>query len=270
MSSPDSALGSAQLEHFIEHGFLRIDDAFPRELAAACRRVLWTATGCAEDAPSTWTRPVIRIGEIPHPAFREAANTPRLTAAYDALVGPGRWLPRTSLGTFPIRFPSAVDPGDCGWHVDVSFGMEDEPDFLKWRANVSSRGRALLMLFLFSDVGRDDAPTRLRAGSHRDIARQLAPRGPEGMTLAELASDGFASSSRCSEVVATGPAGTVYLCHPFLVHAAQPLLEGRRPRFLGQPALLPKVPLDPWRDDAAPVESAIRRALQTSRPPRCG
>src|SRR5690606_28837951 len=38
---------------------------------------------------------------------------------------------------------------------------EGEPDFLEWRANVTSKGRALLMLFLFSDVGDRDAPTRL-------------------------------------------------------------------------------------------------------------
>jgi hypothetical protein len=56
--------------------------------------------------------------------------------------------------------------------VDVSFGTED-PDFLSWRANVASKGRALLMLFLISDVGEDDAPTRIRVGSHRDVARTL-------------------------------------------------------------------------------------------------
>lgn len=119
----------------------------------------------------------MRIGEIPNPLFRDAANTPRLHAAYDALVGPGRWLPRDSLGTFPIRFPSPDDPGDCGWHVDMSFGMEGEPD--------------------------------------------------------------FAESSHRPQVCATGAAGTVYLCHPFLVHAAQPLVRGERPRFLAQPPLLP-------------------------------
>lgn len=172
MTHEDVALTAAQVDGFCEHGFVRIDDAFPRELADACRRILWLATGCAEDAPSTWTRPVVRVGEIPNPLFREAANTERLRAAYDALVGPERWLPRGSLGTFPIRFPSQEDPGDCGWHIDASFGMEGEPDFSKWRANVTSKGRALLMLFLFSDVGPDDAPTRLRVGSHLDIARR--------------------------------------------------------------------------------------------------
>ena len=80
------------------------------------------------------------------------------------------------MGTFPVRFPSAVDPGDAGWHIDVSFGT-DTPDFMSWRANIYSKGRALLMLFLFSDVGELDAPTRIRVGSHADIARQLAPAG---------------------------------------------------------------------------------------------
>ncbi len=261
MPLPDLAPSAAQIERFVHEGFLRIDEAFPRELADACRRILWLATGCAEDAPSTWTRPVVRVGEIPNPLFREAANTPRLHAAFDALVGPGRWLPRGSLGTFPIRFPSPVDPGDCGWHVDMSFGTEAEPDFLEWRVNVTSKGRALLMLFLFSDVGDDDAPTRLRVGSHVDVARRLEPHGEEGLTLRALASAQFSESAHRPEAAATGPAGTVYLCHPFLVHAAQPLLGGTQPRFLGQPALLPREPLDPWRDDAFPVERAIRMAL---------
>jgi len=39
----------------------------------------------------------------------------------------------------------------------------------------------------------------------------------------------------------TGDAGTVYLCHPFLVHASQPH-QGYCPRFLAQPPLLPVDP----------------------------
>jgi len=261
MHHRDVALSAAEVERFVRDGFVRIDDAFPHELADACRRILWLATGCAEDAPATWTRPVVRISEIAHPLFSEAANTPRLHAAYDALVGKGRWLPRGGLGTFAIRFPSPDDPGDCGWHIDMSFGMQGEPDFMKWRVNVASKGRALLMLFLFSDVDDQDAPTRLRVGSHVDIARRLEAHGDHGLTLAQLASSGFDESSHRPEAVATGPAGTVYLCHPLLVHAAQPLSHGGRPRFLAQPALLPREPLDPRRDGASPVELAIRLAL---------
>ena len=204
------ALSAAQLASFITDGFVRIDDAFSEATAAAARAILWRDTGCDPHDRSTWTRPVIRLGHYAQPPFRDAANRPMLHAAFDQLVGPGRWLPQGALGTFPVRFPSDEDPGDAGWHIDVSFGT-DTPDFMGWRANVSSQGRALLMLFLLSDVGPDDAPTRIRAGSHIDIARQLAPAGEAGLTLRELAADGFAGSAHRPEALAMGKAGTVYL-----------------------------------------------------------
>lgn len=264
MPANSVALSAAQIELFINDGFVRLDEAFPRDLADAARTILWADTGCDPDDPTTWTRPVIRLNQYSQAPFSAAANTPRLHAAFDQLVGPGRWLPRTTLGTFPVRFPSPEDPGDAGWHIDVSFGYEN-PDFLSWRANVSSKGRTLLMLFLFSDVGETDAPTRIRVGSHLDIARQLAPADEAGLTLRELAADGFAGTAHCPEVSATGPAGTVYLCHPFLVHAAQPH-RGTQPRFMAQPPLMPSTPLQLERPDGdySPVETAIRRALGNS------
>ena len=245
---------------FIEHGFVRLTHAFPREIADAARAILWRDTGCDPADPATWTRPVSRLGMYAQPPFVEAANTPALHAAFDQLVGAGRWLRRDSLGTFPVRFPSPDDPGDAGWHVDASFGY-DHPDFMEWRVNVRSRGRALLMLFLFSDVCEDDAPTRIRVGSHLEMARQLAPAGEAGLSLRDMAATGFAETAHCREVLATGEAGTVYLCHPFLVHAAQPH-RGTRPRFMAQPPLLPALAagLDIERGEAA-VERAIRVAL---------
>jgi hypothetical protein len=42
------------------------------------------------------------------------------------------------------------------------------------------------MLFLFSDVGEFDAPTRIKVGSHRDIARSLEPAGEAGLSHGEL------------------------------------------------------------------------------------
>jgi hypothetical protein len=257
-----SGLEPAQIEQFITDGFVRIDRAFPRELAEAARVILWKATGCREDDPTTWTQPVIRLGMFAQPPFVEAANTAALHAAFDQLVGPGRWQRPAAVGTFPVRFPSAVDPGDTGWHIDVSFGT-DSPDFMSWRANVHSKGRALLMLFLFSDVGERDAPTRIRVGSHADIARQLAPAGEPGLTLRELAADGFASTAHRREVAATGEAGTVYLCHPFLVHAAQPH-QAQRPRFLAQPPLLPVDPDNLPQGGLNVIEHATARALSLS------
>lgn len=258
-------LTDAQIAQFITDGFVRIDHAFSAEIAAAACRLLWRETGCDPDRPETWTRPVVRLGHYTARPLVAAAATPALHGAFDQLVGPGRWLPCQAMGTFPVRFPSPEDPGDAGWHVDAGFGL-DMPDFLSWRANVVSRGRALLMLFLFSDTAPEDAPTRIRAGSHHDIARQLAAAGAPGLTLREMAADGFAGSAHRPEVTAAGPAGTVYLCHPFLVHAAQ-RHRGTRPRFLAQPPLLPRVPLDPFGPGRLwPVEAAIRVAVAPGGP----
>jgi hypothetical protein len=224
---------------------------------------LWRDTGCDEHDPATWTRPVIRLGMYGQEPFRQAVNSPALLQAFDALAGPGRWRPRSDLGTFPIRFPSADVPGDTGWHVDPSFPPPTgDNDYLNWHVNLTSRGRALLLLFLFSDVGEKDAPTRLRVGSHIDMAKRLAPAGPQGLSLRQLAADGFADTEYCAEAFATGETGTVYLCHPFLVHAAQPH-QGERPRFLAQPPLLPGEPFQIDRADGcySPVEQVLRMAL---------
>ena len=262
MPASSTALTPAQINAFITDGFVRLDHAFPAELAAEGRAILWAATGCNPDDPATWTQPVIRLGEFSQVPFRAAVNTPRLTAAYDQLVGPGRWLPRGGLGTFPVRFPLPQDAGDTGWHIDASFGY-DHPDFLEWRSNITSRGRALLLLFLFSDVGDDDAPTRIRPGSHLEVARYLAPAGETGRTLRDMLTDRPDWFDTGREALATGPAGTVYLCHPFLVHAAQ-IHRGKTVKFMAQPPLLPVEPLELDRPDNtySPVEAAIRLALQ--------
>ena len=256
------ALETVQIEHFVERGYVRLDEAFPREMAERGREILWRDTGCDPSDRSTWTRPVIWLWDYDQEPFRQAVNMPLLHSAFDQLVGKGRWVPRQSLGTFPVRFPSQNDTGDTGWHVDASFPGEDSvpDDFLSWRVNVRSRGRALMMLFLFSDVGEQDAPTRIRTGSHLEVARMLAPAGEAGLRPGEL---DYSRTAGCDEVLATGAAGTVYLCHPFLVHAAQ-VNRGAQPRFMAQPPLLPAEPLDLNRTDGtgySPVELGIRRGL---------
>jgi hypothetical protein len=258
-----ASIKALETETFIRDGFLRIDHAFSPETAAAAREILWRDSGCDPHDPSTWTKPLVRLNDYPQEPFREAANTPTLHNAFDALVGNDRWLPRTSLGTFPMRFPHPDDPGDTGWHVDASFPPDPPTDnYLQWRINVSSKGRALLMLFLFSDVGENDAPTRIRIGSHMTVARLLAPAGEQGMSTIEISTKAESETRGAQEVLATGDAGTVYLCHPFLLHAAQPH-RGSTPRFMAQPPLSPRVPFELTRADAnySPVEQAIRQAL---------
>lgn len=253
-----------QRERFVHDGFLRVDHAFSAELASEARAILWEKTGCDPGDSATWTQPVVRIAECDDPVFRAAANTSVLLQMFDGLVGSGRWIPRESLGSFPVRFPSAEDPGDTGWHIDASFAPDGPvSSYFDWRINLQSKGRALLMLFLFSDTCELDAPTRIRVGSHLRIPELLAARGEQGMSCLELGPAADAATEGMTEVVAVGQAGTVYLCHPFLVHAAQ-RLRALTPRFMAQPPLYLREPLELDRADNnySPVEEAIRSGLR--------
>lgn len=257
-------LSPEQIKQFIEQGFVRVEDAFSSELAATVREILWKETGLSPDHPEGWKQPVIRLGYYTAGPFVEAANTPVLLNAFDQLVGKDRWIPCRNMGSMVLRFPSTAIPNDTGWHVDVAFPGENPNDYLSYRSNVYSKGRGLLMLFLFSDVGREDAPTRILAGSHLDVAAMLQPYGEAGLSFMEIAGRLPYWPAR-EEVLATGKAGTVYLCHPFLVHAAQ-AHTGTRPRFLAQPPLLLRREFNIDSDDNAyeyaPVEQAIRAGLK--------
>lgn len=253
----EGILSSQQIDQFITQGFIRIDNAFSAEIAGQVRDILWNDLGLDRDNPATWTKPVVRLGMYSQEPFVASANTPVLHAAFDQLVGVGRWLPCRSMGTFPVRFPSDEDPGDDGWHVDASFPGEDPANFWDWRVNINSKGRELLMLFLYSGVSEHDAPTRIRIGSHADVARTLQPEQEAGLAFMEIAGKLDAMPER-EIAIATGKAGTVYLCHPFIAHAAQPH-RGTEPKFMAQPPLLLREDLSV--DGNSPVERAIKVAL---------
>jgi hypothetical protein len=250
-------LSSEQVRGFIRDGFVRLEAAFPRSLADECVRLLWPKIGCQGDSRGTWTSPVIRCPSWDAAPFTRSVNTSRLHAAFDQLVGQGRWLARRNPGLFVIRFPSLGDPGDAGWHIDGSFDVGGE-----WWVNLRSRNRALLMLFLFTDVGPEDAPTRIYVGSHIDVPPVLEPMGERG-TYFENVIPALPHLYKRMVAFATGHAGDVYLCHPFLVHAASWPHRGTKPRFMAQPALPPVEPLQLEHADGeySAVEIAVRLGL---------
>lgn len=256
-------INDVEIEKFIQDGYLKLDNAFSKDIAAEARAILWKATGCDPDDTSTWKKPVIRLGYFSERPFQQSVNSPVLCEAYDLLVGNGRWIPRDSVGSLPVRFPSKEDSMDTGWHIDASFPGGDPQDYMNYRVNVYSKGRGLLMLFLFSDTGEEDAPTKIRVGSHIETARLLEPYGEAGLSFTELSERAANATSTAEEVIATGEAGTVFLCHPFIVHAAQPH-RGKNPRFLAQPPLHIKEDLALHREDGdySPVEIAIRNAIE--------
>lgn len=244
-------LDAASVERFVADGVVRLDAVFPAEVAERCRALLWERMGFDPDDPATWTEPVVRLDHEDAEPFWRAITMPDLHDAFDQLVGKGRWQPPAGIDHVVIRFPSDIDPGDDDWHVAAGApeGASDQ------RLDVRSTDRALLLLILFSDVGSNDAPTRLRIGSHLEVARILAAAGPAGLSAAALA-DRLDATADCPETTATGKAGTIYLCHPFLVHAAQGH-HGYTPRFMALPTLRPEGALD----EQAPVAVAIRKGL---------
>jgi Phytanoyl-CoA dioxygenase (PhyH) len=245
-------LSPGQVKTFVERGFVRLEAAFPRPLALQCQAQLWSQLApMMPDDSSTWDRPVARLPSQDSAPFRQAVTSPRWLEAIRQLAGPKALAHPHVAGTVVARFPVSGDPGDDGWHIDTSYRRERHGDV--WWVDHRSRGRALLMLVLFSDVGEDDAPTRVRVGSHWDIARGLLPFGDAGVP-SEGTAPIVATTNHRPVDVATGRAGDVYLCHPFLVHAAQPH-RGAVPRFLAQPGVL--LTEDYIADDDCPVARVL-------------
>jgi hypothetical protein len=54
-------LGNAGAEQFIRDGFIRIDRAFPREVAEQGCDIMWRDIPFDRHDPATWAKPVIRL-----------------------------------------------------------------------------------------------------------------------------------------------------------------------------------------------------------------
>jgi len=92
------------------------------------------------------------------------------------------------------------------------------------------------------------------ASSRRPVTN--APAGDEGVPFPQAALLAAQASADRPTALATGRAGDVILCHPFLVHAASWPHAGRQPRIMAQPgvALHDAFPLVP---PLSPVELAM-------------
>jgi len=259
-------LTKTAIANFVDDGYLVVRRAVPSDVIAECQNVVWMdllSRGITRDDRSTWTQPVVRINTREEGPFVAAGTARVLWDAYDQLLGEGTWWKRQGLGgTIPVRFPSDTDPGDAGWHIDGSF---EGPDHSYW-VNVRSKMRGLLLLFLLTDVDELSAPTRILRGSHLDVPRILVPFGEEGIRFSHVAPRLPASTFERQQVSAVGTAGDVFICHPFLVHAASWPHRGTRARMIAQPGV---AILEPFalranvaEDDVCPVEAAILRSLR--------
>lgn len=255
-------LTSDEVEDFIRDGFTVVRGAFSKELAAQCREEIWARVedlAPRRDEPSTWSQPEIRVPCPEGPLFAEVGTSPSLWDAYDQLIGPGRWPRRQGVGgAVVIRFPSeeSVHIGGDGWQIESNYPVNG----VQW-SDVHSTTRALLTLFLFSDVTIDDAPTALLTGSHVDAAQLLATM-LDGMAWAEVRPRLPATTFERPNAFAVGEAGDVYLVHPFLAHRSTWPHRGPNVRFVAQPSVWLHTPYALTdRDSAGAVERAIIDAV---------
>lgn len=224
------------VDEFMSHGYAKIEQPALRGAADAARTALWQQLGLSPDHPAGWSDPVRWVADLSGQGpFGELVRSPALAQALDSVCGVGGWLPRGALGNIPVRFPVAPPDDDRGWHIDANTPQPDG----SWA--VTGRPHTVLLLSLLSEVGPDDAPTRIRAGSHRDVARVL---GPDPVELAEMGRLVDEVSAERSVVHATGEPGDMYLVHPFTVHAADEH-RGRTPRFMAQGPVVLTSPLTP-------------------------
>ena len=235
------------VDEFAENGYVKIEGAAPREVAEEAQRELWSRIPMSPDQPESWTEPVVWAADLRGDGpFGVLTRSRELADTLDAICGVGGWLPRGSLGNIPIRFPVRPVVDDRGWHVDLNTPLPDGT----WA--VSGRPHTVLLLTILSEVGPDDAPTRIRAGSHRDVAAILDEKSVESLECGPLVAE--ASAGR-EVVVATGRPGDMYVVHPFTVHAADEH-RGHTPRFMAQAPVLLTEPLTP--QTRSPLGSAWR------------
>jgi hypothetical protein len=224
------------VDEFMSDGFAKIEEAAPRAVADAARALLWEQLGLPPDQPAAWSKPTMWASDLTGAGpFGELVRSPRLAAALDQICGPGGWQPRWALGTIPVRFPVAPPDDDRGWHIDLNTLLPDGT----W--SVTGRPHTLLLLTLLSDTGADDAPTRIRRGSHHDVAKVLDEHPLDAVQASLLVDDVTAHRPVAH---ATGRPGDMYLVHPFTVHAADEH-RGLTPRFMAQSPVLLTEPLTP-------------------------
>jgi ectoine hydroxylase-related dioxygenase (phytanoyl-CoA dioxygenase family) len=244
---------SASLEHFHEHGWMRLPQAIDAAAAAEMRDLVWAelaADGILRKDPATWRveRPAHLQRLRDHPAF-QVVGSEAVLAAIDAIMQGRAYESPRNWGSLFLAFPSVgeweIPQG--GWHIDAKYTSAlDPPGGVK-------------IFALLSDVAPRGGATLVVGGSHRLVHRWFSenppPRDAKGPDMRRLlrahpylgslqsAADAAQRIARFMGAVEddggiplqvvelSGAAGDVFLLHPLTLHAAAPN-AGPAPRFM--------------------------------------
>ena len=224
-------LTGEQVRHFLERGYVVLEQVLSLKLAEEWRSFAFERLGYDPDDPATWAEERIHMPTMNRRRVAEVA--PRAWAAICDLVGgEGRiksaadysygdgFIINFGLGAGQAWQPPS--PAVAGWHKDGDF----------FRHFLDSPEQGLLGIVIWSDIGPPSGGTLAAPDSVAPIARRLAEH-PEGLLPAEAGLGELIH--QCSDFEElTGRAGDVVLLHPYVLHSASCNPSGR-PRFITNP-----------------------------------
>ncbi len=250
------ALTSSDIDHFLHKGYVKLEGAFPREVAERWSQECFTRLGYDLEDPSTWKEVRIHMGGDRRVDVKEFAP-----AVFDAMCdllggaerigGPVQWSDHfiVNLGIGADDPWQPADKWPNGWHKDGDF----------FRHFLDSPEQGLLVFVNWTDVVHLGGPTYIATDSVPVVARFLAEH-PEGILPGGFDFRGLVG--QCHEFEeAVGNAGDVFLLHPFVLHAASQNIL-RRIRIITNPPVHLNEPMRFDRNDPADFSAVERGVLQ--------
>ncbi|KAF2007734.1 hypothetical protein P154DRAFT_478935 [Amniculicola lignicola CBS 123094] len=269
-TNPEYALSGEQIEHFLEHGWLKLSDCFTREQADELQSTMWTRLGMDKNDMSTWHTERTNM-----PFFHQfpvSSFAPRAWSGICSLLGGASRVDTNAstwkdgfivnLGT-PEGHHKVIPPQSLpGWHVDGDFFVHylDSPE------------QALLVIPLWSDIPQNGGGTMICPAAIPIVAQHLyshpegvSPRMTPGVTVEEQGLGWFNELAKSMPdeafVEATGVVGDVYLLHPLMLHSASNN-QLRHIRVITNPPVSVKEPFSFDREDEGEYSIVERKTLR--------
>ncbi|KAG6829293.1 hypothetical protein H0H92_005047 [Tricholoma furcatifolium] len=262
---PTKYLDQEQIDHFLNHGYIVIKNAFTRQQAEEWTANMWIRLSMDPNHKSTWDRE--RVHMPWHKRERVADFAPKAWEAMQDLLGGEERIDEQSsawgdsfivnLGTKELENESKrIAPRDLdNWHVDGDFFVHflDSPE------------QALLVIPIYSEIQPGGGGTMISPDGIPLIAHYLAahPEGvlptglsftPSTTTYTDPKDDpGYWSHlkeiKKCESFVEmTGEIGDVVLMHPLMMHSASKNYT-RIPRVITNPPVALREPFNFARDN---------------------
>ncbi|KAF2466804.1 uncharacterized protein BDR25DRAFT_236634 [Lindgomyces ingoldianus] len=280
MAEQEYQLSLTEIEHFLEHGWIKLSNCFSREQAAELQETLWIRLGMDPNDVSTWHTE--RTNMPWFNSFSVATLAPKAWGGICSLLGgSSRVNPEAStwkdsfivnLGT-PSKRNKVVKPQELrGWHIDGDFFVHylDSPE------------QGLLVIPLWTDISPGGGGTMICPKAIGVVAKHLYEH-PEGVSprMTPRAQNPtfkqeetglrwfneIAMSMADSDFIeATGVIGDVYLMHPLMLHSASNN-QLRQVRVITNPPVSIKQPFVFDREDGdySVVERKTMRVLGKER-----